>query len=73
MRLYIKTLTGRTITMWCYSYYLIEEMRDEFYSQEGVPPDQQRLIYDKKQLEDGMQGLYCVLNNDANTARPNSA
>ncbi|KDQ09070.1 hypothetical protein BOTBODRAFT_37317 [Botryobasidium botryosum FD-172 SS1] len=51
--IFVKTLTGKTITLGCEPSYTVGEIKALIQDKEGILPKKQRLIYAGRQLEDG--------------------
>ncbi|KIL88375.1 hypothetical protein FAVG1_08454 [Fusarium avenaceum] len=48
----LKTLTGKVVKLECELFNTIYELKTKFQDKEGIPTDQQRMIYGGKQLEE---------------------
>lgn len=65
MTIFVKTLTGKTITAKVPTDSTVQDLKLAIQKIEGIPPEQQRLIFAGKQLEDtrSLRGDYNIQHN----------
>jgi hypothetical protein len=65
MQIFVRTLTGKSITLVVTSKFSILDVKFAVEEKEGIPPDQQRLIFAGKQLEDDRTLEACSIRRES--------
>jgi ubiquitin-large subunit ribosomal protein L40e len=64
-KVYVKTLTGKTIPLYVILTDTVESVKIQIQEIDGAPPDQQRLIFAGRELEDGRSMSYYNIQNES--------
>ena len=63
MEIFVKMLTGKITKMGVEQSDLIQDVKEKLYHQEGIPTDQQRLMFSGRELMDGNSLKDCNIQN----------
>ena len=63
MQVFVKTLIGQTITLEVNPSDTVRTLKGKIQEKDDIPPDQQRLIYNGRQLEDEKKISYYDIQN----------
>lgn len=58
MQIFVRSIQGNSIALEVEPWHTVEEVKLKVQQKEGIPPDEQRLIFACKQLQDGYNMSY---------------
>jgi len=65
MQIFVKTLTGKIITLEVEAFDTIENVKTIIHNKEGIPPDQQKLMFDGEEVEDSCTLFDYTIQNES--------